>query len=353
MHEQKIKVGISIGDLNGIGGEVVLKVLQDSRILEFCTPVIFASAKAISYLNKHFKYDIKFNGIQSADKVIDGKINVCNVWKEQISIQFGKEDKAVGALAIKSLKAATNALKQKTIDVLVTAPINKQTIQSETFNFPGHTDYLAKELNGASLMFMITDNLRVGLMTDHVPVKDISKIIDEQLITEKVNAMHESLIKDFAIRKPKIAVLGINPHVGDNGVIGDEDDKVLKPTISKIKDTGKLVFGPYAADSFFGSNNYKNFDAILATYHDQGLIPFKTLSFGNGVNFTAGLSRVRTSPDHGTAFEIAGKGIANETSFKEALFKAIQIFRNRALYAEISKNPLKISERKRDYKKRS
>lgn len=352
MQEQNIKIGISIGDLNGIGGEIVLKTLSDKRILDFCTPVIFASAKTISFLTNHFNFSIKFNGIYSAEKAVSGKINVCNVWKEQVNIQFGTEDTSIGSLAIKSLQAATSALKNGEIDALVTAPINKQTIQSETFKFPGHTDYLAKELNGESLMFMVADSLRVGLMTDHVPVKDVANTINEELVTKKVNAMHDSLIKDFGIRKPKIAILGINPHTGDNGVIGEEDDTILRPTIATIKETGKLVFGPYAADSFFGSKNYKNFDAILATYHDQGLIPFKTLSFGNGVNYTAGLSKVRTSPDHGTAFEIAGKGKADESSFKEALFTAIKIFRNRQLHKEISANPLKISDRKKDYKKR-
>ncbi|MBP2834267.1 4-hydroxythreonine-4-phosphate dehydrogenase PdxA, partial [Aquimarina sp. U1-2] len=200
---------------------------------------------------------------------------------------------------------------------------NKHNIQSEAFTFPGHTDYLAKELGGKSLMFMVTDTLKVGLLTDHVPVKDVSNHISEELITDKINTVYETLKKDFNIIKPKIAVLGINPHTGDNGVIGNEDDTVMRPTLKKIKEAGKLVYGPYAADSFFGTNNYKNFDAIIASYHDQGLIPFKTLSFGQGVNFTAGLTRVRTSPDHGTAYEIAGKGIADEGSFKEALFTGI------------------------------
>ena len=206
---------------------------------------------------------------------------------------------------------------------LVTAPINKHNIQSEDFKFPGHTDYLAKELEGDSLMFMIAESLRVGLLTDHVPVKDIVAHISEDLIVKKINTVYDSLKRDFKIGKPKIAVLGINPHTGDNGVIGHEDDEVLRPTLKKIKEEGKLVYGPYAADSFFGSGNYKNFDAIIATYHDQGLIPFKTLSFGQGVNFTAGLNKVRTSPDHGTAYEIAGKGAADSGSFKEAVFTAI------------------------------
>lgn len=353
MSEQKIRVGISIGDLNGIGGEVVLKTLSDNRILDFCTPVIFASTKTISFLVNHFKFKMDFNGINNPSQIIDGKVNVFNVWKEVVKIEFGNENKDIGTLAIKSLESATRALKNKDIDVLLTAPINKSNIQSEKFNFPGHTDYLAQELEGKSLMFMVAGNLRVGLITDHVPVRDIANHITPELITKKIEAMHNSLKQDFGIRKPKIAVLGINPHTGDNGVIGEEDDTVLRPTIAEIKESGKLVFGPYAADSFFGNDNYKSFDAILATYHDQGLIPFKTLSFGQGVNFTAGLNRVRTSPDHGTAYEIAGKGKADESSFKEALFTGISIFRNRQQYQELTENPLKIHPRKPDYKKRA
>jgi len=344
--EENIKLGISIGDLNGIGSEIVLKIFEDSRMLDFCTPIIFASIKTMSFVKKHYKIDINLNGINHINQAIIGRVNVLNCWKENVNITFGKEDKTIGEYAIKSLQQATTALKNEEIDVLVTAPINKSSIQSDTFKFPGHTDYLNQELEGNSLMFMVNGGLRVGLLTDHVPVKDIAKHITTRLIEDKVNTVHESLIKDFKINKPKIAVLGINPHTGDNGVIGNEDDKILRPALKKIKEKGKLVFGPYAADSFFGSNNYKNFDAIIASYHDQGLIPFKTLSFGQGVNYTAGLNKVRTSPDHGTAFEIAGKGQADIGSFKEAIFTAIKIFNNRNEYAEISKNPLPFSKKK-------
>lgn len=344
--EENIKVGISIGDLNGIGGEIVLKTFEDSRNLEFCTPIIFASIKVMNFLKDHFNLTVQFNSIYNLDQVVRGKINVFNCWKEPVTIEFGKEDDKIGGYAVKSLEAATRALKEGTIDVLVTAPINKSNIQSKEFKFPGHTDYLAKELGGKSLMFMITNDLRVGLLTDHVPIKDISKNITPALIENKLDLVFQSLIKDFKIIRPKVAVLGINPHTGDNGVIGNEDDTILRPTLQKIKASGKLVFGPYAADSFFGSDNYKNFDAIIASYHDQGLIPFKTLSFGQGVNFTGGLSRVRTSPDHGTAYEIAGKGIADENSFKEAVFKAIHIFNNRLEYEELVANPLKKASKK-------
>jgi 4-hydroxythreonine-4-phosphate dehydrogenase len=342
---ENIIVGISIGDLNGIGGEIVLKTFEDQRSLEFCTPVIFASIKTMTFLKSHFKSEINFNSINAIEQLAQGKVNVLNCWKEPVNIDFGKEDPKIGEYAIKSLECATKALKNKEIDVLVTAPINKHNIQSEKFNFPGHTDYLAEQLEGESLMFMITDTLRVGLLTDHVPVKDVSNHITEDLINRKLNIVYESLKKDFRIRRPKIAVLGINPHTGDNGVIGNEDDEVMRPALKKIQESGKLVYGPYAADSFFGSNNYKNFDAVIASYHDQGLIPFKTLSFGQGVNFTGGLNRVRTSPDHGTAYEIAGKGIADENSFKEAVFAAIRIFKNRFDFEELTSNPLKKAPR--------
>ncbi|MGJ8736062.1 4-hydroxythreonine-4-phosphate dehydrogenase PdxA [Zobellia laminariae] len=338
--EGKIKLGISIGDLNGIGCEVVLKTFEDARMLDFCTPVIFASNKTISFQKKELNLDINYHGIADASKAVDGKINVVNVWKEIPKINFGEATKEGGKYAIQSLRAAVDALKNDTIDALVTAPINKNNIQAEDFKFPGHTDFLAQELEGESLMFMVTDELKVGLLTDHVAVKDVSAAINAILIRDKVRTIEKSLQMDFGIRAPKVAMLGINPHSGDNGIIGKEDDEVLKPVIKEMSDAGHLVFGPYSADSFFGSDAYKNFDAILAAYHDQGLIPFKTLSFGKGVNFTAGLSKVRTSPDHGTAYEIAGKGKADPSSFKEAVFTALQIFKNRKEYMELTKNPL-------------
>ena len=346
-NSSNILVGISIGDLNGIGPEIVLKTFEDQRMLEFCTPVVFASVKTMSFFNKHFDTQISINGINHLDQVVEGKFNVFNVWKENVQIEFGEESQKMGELAIKSLESATDALKKEQIDVLVTAPIHKHNIQSEAFKFPGHTNYLAEQLGGKSLMFMVTENLKVGLLTDHVPVKDVPQYITAELIREKVETVYKSLIQDFKITEPKIAFLGINPHAGDNGVIGNEDDDILRPTLLKIKEGGKLVYGPYAADSFFGSGNYKNFDAIIAAYHDQGLIPFKTISFGSGVNYTAGLSRVRTSPDHGTAFEIAGKGKADHGSFKAAVFTAISVFRNRKEHKKYAENPLKVSKRKR------
>lgn len=337
---RKIRLGISIGDLNGIGCEVALKTFEDTRMLDFCTPVFFASNKTISHQKNTLGIDINYHGVQEASKALDGKINVVNVWKEIPNVEFGQATEEAGKYAIQSLRAATEALKNGSIDVLVTAPINKNNIQAEDFNFPGHTDYLAQELEGESLMFMVADDLKIGLLTDHVAVKDAPAAINAILIRTKVRTIEKSLRVDFGIRRPKVALLGINPHSGDNGVIGKEDDEVLKPVIKEMSDAGHLVFGPYSADSFFGSGAYKNFDAILAAYHDQGLIPFKTLSFGKGVNYTAGLSKVRTSPDHGTAYEIAGKGEADHSSFKEAVFMALHIFKNRQEYDELTENVL-------------
>ncbi len=338
---KKIVIGISIGDLNGIGSEVILKTFSDARMFEFCTPVVFASQKAMQFLKKHFNSPTQTQKVESLDKLVDKKLNVINVWEEAYNFQFGKESKEAGAYAIKSLKAATAALKSNKIDALLTAPIHKANIQSDDFSFPGHTDYLAQELEGNALMFMVSDALKVGLLTDHVAVKDVAHEITPELIKKKITTINESLKKDFRIRKPKIAVLGINPHSGDNGVIGKEDDEVLRPVLEEMNNNKVMVFGPYAADSFFGSDSYTKFDAVIASYHDQGLIPFKTLTFGNGVNYTAGLSEVRTSPDHGTAYEIAGKGVADASSFTEALFTAINIVRCREEYRALNQNVLK------------
>jgi len=342
---ENIIVGISIGDLNGIGSEVVLKTFEDSRMLEFCTPVIFANVKILSFVKKNFESTTMLHGIDRLDQILPGKINVFNVWKEGIDLNLGVNDDIVGSYAIKSLVSATNALKEGVIDVLVTAPMNKYNIQSDTFKFPGHTDYLDQELEGNALMLMVQDNLRVGLLTDHIPVNEVASHLTEALIKRKIETVKQSLIQDFSINKPKIAVLGLNPHAGDGGVIGKEDEEIIKPVIKKMFSKGTMVFGPYAADGFFGSNQYEKFDAVIATYHDQGLIPFKTLSFGKGVNYTAGLNKIRTSPDHGTAYDIAGKGIADYNSFKEAVFLALDIFNSRNEYLEISKKPLKIKEK--------
>lgn len=342
---ENIIVGISIGDLNGIGSEVILKTFDDTRILELCTPVIFGNVKILSFIKKNLNSELQLHGIDHLDQLVKGKVNVLNVWKESVEVNFGQNDENVGQYAVRSFVAATKALKEGQVDVLVTAPINKYNIQSEDFKFPGHTDYLNQELEGEALMFMVQGDLRVGLMTDHVPVNEVSQHLTENLITRKIQTINKSLIQDFSINKPKIAVLGLNPHAGDNGVIGKEDDEIIRPTIKKLFDKGYLVFGPYSADGFFGSGQYEKFDAVIAAYHDQGLIPFKTLSFGSGINYTAGLNKIRTSPDHGTAYEIAGKGKADASSFKEAVYLAIDIYNSRNIYSQISQNPLKIKEK--------
>jgi len=336
----KIIVGISIGDLNGIGIEVILKTFEDKRMLDFCTPVLFGSTKVISYHKKALKIETPVHGIATITQVNHTKINVLNIWKEEVAIELGTTTKISGDYAAKSLASAVKHLKEDQIDLLITAPINKENIQSETFNFPGHTEYLEANLEGKSLMILMTDELRIGLITGHIPISKVAESITPELLKLKIETMHQSLKQDFGISKPKIAVLSLNPHCGDKGVIGKEDDEIIRPTITEIKETGKLVFGPYAADGFFGSETYKQFDGVLATYHDQGLAPFKALSFGNGVNFTAGLSHIRTSPDHGTGYDIAGKNKANASSFIEALFTAIQVFKTRKEYLELTKNPL-------------
>ena len=342
---ENIIVGISIGDLNGIGSEVVLKTFEDPRMLELCTPVIFANVKILSFVKKTFESAAMLHGIDSLDQIVTGKINVLNVWRESVDINFGTNDDNVGQYAIKSFVAATEALKEGIVDVLVTAPINKYNIQSEEFTFPGHTDYLNQELEGNALMLMVQDNLRVGLLTDHVPVNDVSKHLTPALMAQKIETVRHALVQDFGINKPKIAVLGLNPHSGDNGVIGKEEETIMKPAIKKLFEKGTLVFGPFSADGFFGSGQYEKYDAIIAAYHDQGLIPFKTLAFGKGVNYTAGLDKIRTSPDHGTAYDIAGKDLADYHSFKEAVYMAIDIYHSRNQYAEISINPMKVREK--------
>lgn len=341
---EKIKVGISVGDINGIGIEIILKTFADVRMLDFCTPVIFCSSKLLSIHAKALNLNVPVNGINTIDKVAPSKVNALAITNEQVTVEFGKETKEAGEYAFLSLQAATKALQNNEIDVLVTAPINKHNIQSDKFNFKGHTEYLESRLDGESLMILMTDKIRIGLITGHIPVTEIADKITVDLIEKITAIMHASLIKDFGITKPKIAVLGLNPHCGDNGVIGKEDEEIIRPTLQKIQEKGQLIYGPYAADSFFGSEAYKNFDAVLAMYHDQGLGPFKTLAFGKGVNFTAGLGAIRTSPDHGTAYEIAGKNEANHSSFKEALFAAIKIYKTRKSYTELSEKKLPIKK---------
>lgn len=345
--KHKIKVGISVGDLSGIGIEVILKSFEDSRMLDFCTPVIFASSKVISHHKKVLGINTNIHGIDSLNKILPKKLNLLNVWKEMVEIELGTPTEISGKYALLSLEKAVEALKNEEIDVLVTAPIDKNNIQSDDFKFEGHTEYLEDRLEGESLMILVNDKLRVGLITGHIPISEVAQNISPELIKRKVEIMYSSLVQDFNISKPKIAVLGLNPHCGDQGVIGTEDDEIVRPTLDEIQKKGQLVYGPFAADSFFGNEHYKSFDGVLAMYHDQGLAPFKTLSFGKGVNYTAGLNRIRTSPDHGTAFEIAGKNKADYNSFKEAIFTAIKLFKDREENILLFENKLEIQKQKK------
>ncbi len=351
MTEEKIIVGITQGDINGIGLEVIIKTFLDPQMLEICTPVIFGSNKTASYHRKALNIeDFSFNQIRSISEINHKRANIINVYEEDVIIELGKQTESGGTYALKSLEAAAYALSQNMIDVLITAPINKENIQSPDFKFPGHTEYLEGKFgkNGSSLMFLISDNFRVAVVTGHIPLASVAKELTTEKIIKKIQILHNSLIQDFSVRKPKIAVLGLNPHAGDNGVIGDEEKLIIMPAINKTKEDGMLVYGPYPADGFFGNGAYKNFDAVLAMYHDQGLIPFKTIAFNSGVNFTAGLPIVRTSPDHGTAYDIAGKNMASEESFRKAIYTAIDIYKTRNQYAEITANPLSISLKKKD-----
>ena len=336
----KIVVGISLGDINGIGIEVILKTFADQRMLEFFTPILFGSSKVISIHKKILNLKTVIHSLNSINQFAHGKINLLNIWKEEVAINIGTATKDGGKYAFASLRTATESLKKGEIDVLVTGPINKKTIQSDEFNFLGQTAFLKNTLEGESLMLLMNDFLKIGLITDHIPVSKITETITAELIEQKVTILNQSLKQDFNINKPKIAVLGLNPHSGDDGLLGQEENDLISPTIKSINNRGIFVYGPYAADGFFGSKTYEQFDGVLAMYHDQGLAPFKALTFGNGVNFTAGLNKIRTSPDHGTAFDIAGKGVANPASFKEAIFSAIKIFKNRKEYKELTKNVL-------------
>ncbi len=336
-------IGITCGDLNGIGIEIMLKTFSDNRILEHCTPVIFASNKVINFYRKSVPdVNLNWQNIKEISKLNPKQINVFNCWEEDVSITPGQLTETGGKYAVKSLMAAVNALKQNEIQGLVTAPIHKKNVQSSEFNFTGHTPFL-KNMFGLNdvVMILYSGNFRVALVTEHVPVSEVASHISREVIVSKLYILNESLKKDFGIEKPKIAVLGLNPHAGDEGLIGKEEENIIKPAIKEAKQNNLLVIGPYSADAFFARHYYERFDAVLAMYHDQGLIPFKAMSSGEGVNFTAGLPVVRTSPDHGTAFDIAGKGKADESSLRTAVFECIEIINCRSRYIENRKNPIK------------
>jgi len=342
MIQNKIVVGISHGDINGISYEVIIKSLMDNRIFDFCIPVVYGSAKVAAYHRKALNIaNFSFNNVRSAAEANVKRANIINCLDDNVRVELGKSTNIAGESSLISLENAVNDLKNGTIDVLVTAPINKDNIQSEKFNFPGHTEYLTRESESKkSLMLMVSENLKVGVVTTHLPLSKVSEAITEEAILEKLRIMNKSLIQDFKIRKPKIAVLGLNPHAGDNGLLGSEEVEIIIPAINKAKEEGILALGPYPADGFFGSDNFKKFDAVLAMYHDQGLAPFKALAFNSGVNYTAGLDFIRTSPGHGTAYEITGLGKASEISFRNAIYLACDIYKNRTEYNEITKDPL-------------
>jgi 4-hydroxythreonine-4-phosphate dehydrogenase len=350
MSEKKLKIGISIGDVNGIGLEVIIKTLADNRMTEFCTPIVYGNTKIASYYRKNLGLnEFSFNVIADADQANEKKPNMINCWEEDVRITPGEANETGGKYAFLSLEAAVNDLLEGKIDALVTAPINKNSIQNEEFRFPGHTEYLqSKASEQNSLMFMMSDELRIGVATGHIPLKDVSRSLTQELIVSKLKLMNETLKNDFWIEKPKIAVLGLNPHAGDEGLIGKEEKEIIEPAIEKAHEENVFAFGPYPADGFFAGRTYMKFDGILAMYHDQGLIPFKHIAFHNGINFTAGLPFVRTSPDHGTAFDIAGKNMASPESFREAVFAAINIVKQRREQAELLANPLKVRRLSRD-----
>ncbi|MES1222028.1 MAG: 4-hydroxythreonine-4-phosphate dehydrogenase PdxA [Bacteroidota bacterium] len=336
-------IGISCGDLNGIGIELIIKTFSDSRILDHCTPVIFASNRAVNFYRKAMP-EINFNyqSTKEINRLNVKQVNVYNSWEEEVVITPGVLNETGGRYAVKSLEDAVRALKQKLIDGLVTAPIHKKNIQSTEFNFPGHTPYL-KNVFGANdvLMMLYAGNFRVALVTEHIPVSEVAKFITRENVISKLQLLNQSLKKDFGIDKPRIAVLGLNPHAGDEGLIGNEEETIIKPALKEARQKDILAFGPYSADAFFARRQFDKFDAVLAMYHDQGLIPFKALASGDGVNFTAGLQGVRTSPDHGVAFDIAGKNKADESSFIAAVFECIDIINRRSVYEENHRNPLK------------
>lgn len=342
--EQRIRVGISHGDINGIGIEVILKTLAEPLLLDLCTPVIYSSQKTIAHHRKTLHVeDVHFNIIRDTDNPQHRRINLVNVYDEDAPVSFGTADPAVGKYALASLTAACDALQAGKIDVLVTAPINKHTIHSEAFPFAGHTEFLQERFgSGKSLMLLCADQVRVGLVTGHMPLLEVAKSITVEKITEKARLLAHALTQDFGIRRPRIAVLGLNPHAGDNGTLGKEENEIIIPAINKLKEENVLAFGPYPADGFFGAGTFTQFDAVLAMYHDQGLAPFKTLSFHSGVNYTAGLPYIRTSPDHGTGYDMAGKNQADPSSFRNAIYMALDTFRTRNNWTEISANPLKI-----------
>ncbi|CDD49669.1 4-hydroxythreonine-4-phosphate dehydrogenase [Bacteroides sp. CAG:875] len=350
MENRKIRVGITHGDINGVGYEVILKTFSDPTMLELCTPVIYGSPKVAAYHRKAMEIPTNFSIVNTAEDAQDGRVNVVNCIEEELKVELSKPTPEAGKAALTALEKALADYRAGLFDVLVTAPINKHTIQSDTFHFPGHTEYIEERVGDGqkALMILLKGDFRVALVTGHVPVRDIPGMLTKELIMEKMEIFHQSLKKDFGIDNPRIAVFSLNPHAGDHGLLGTEEEEIIIPAMKEMIARGVQCFGPYPADGFMGSGNYTHFDGILAMYHDQGLAPFKALAMDEGVNFTAGLPIVRTSPAHGTAYDIAGKGVASEDSFRQAVYVAMDVFRNRAWEKEISARPL----RKQYYEKR-
>ena len=339
--QHKIKVGISVGDFNGIGPEIIMKSLQDKNITDFFTPIIFASGKLFTYQKNIFKLQQTYHYITEVSQAQHDKINMVNLWKDNVNVDLGKPTEESTKMAIDSLEAATTALMNGEIDVLVTAPINKDEMLKQGFKHAGHTGFLEEKFGKKGLMFLVTDDLKVAVSTHHIPVSQVAENISKEKIKKQIKLLNQCLIEDFCIERPKIAVLGLNPHAGDGGAIGKEEIEIIEPAIRELFDNGVLAFGPFPADSFFQPNKYRNYDAVLAMYHDQGLAPFKTLAYEEGVNYTAGLPFIRTSPDHGVAYDIAGQNLADEQSFTEAIFMAIKIFKNRQEYNDLMMNRMK------------
>lgn len=340
----KIRVGITQGDINGVGYEVILKTLAEPRIAELCTPIVYGSSKVAAYHRKVLELPpVNFNIVTSAADALEGKLNMVNCVDDEVKVELSKSTQIAGEAALKSLERAIEDYENGDIDVLVTAPINKHNIQSEGFDFPGHTEYLEMKCGKGrkALMILMKDQIRIALVTTHVPVSQIASLITKDVVLEKIKALNGVLKRDFGIQRPKIAVLALNPHAGENGLLGNEEEQEIIPALKAAQEEGILCFGPYAADGFFGAGKYARFDAVLAMYHDQGLAPFKTLAMDEGVNFTANLPLVRTSPDHGTAYDIAGQNKATEDSFRNALYTAIDVFNARRAYWEMRENPLR------------
>ena len=341
--DKKIRVAITQGDTNGVGYEVIFKAFSDPVILELCTPIIYGSPKIAAYHKKALNLEVNFSIINKAEEARDGRLNLLSCFDDDVKVDLGQPSQEAGDAAFRALDRAMTDYRAGLYDVLVTAPINKNNIQGDDFHFCGHTEYIEERVGNGSkaLMILLNDVLRVALVTTHLPIKEVAAAITQEAIVEKTTIFHQSLRRDFRVSKPRIAILSLNPHAGDNGVIGTEENDIISPAIDQLSEAGINVYGPFAADGFFGSGLYTAFDGVLAMYHDQGLAPFKTIASEDGVNFTAGLPIVRTSPDHGTAYDIAGKNVANENSFRHAIYTAIDVFRNRANYDEPLANPLK------------